>query len=68
MKKHQMRLGAVAFALCLLSFISAGEVYAATLDEVLGVRSSTTVDGKQSQAKSIRLRAGRVWPRYRSIE
>ncbi len=51
MNKHQMRLGSVVRTLCLLSFISAGEVYAATLDEVLGVRSSTTVDGRQSQAK-----------------
>lgn len=51
MKKHQMRLGSVVCTLCLLSFISAGEVYAATLDEVLGVRSSTTVDGRKSQAK-----------------
>lgn len=51
MKKHPMRLGLVAKALCLLSFISAGEVYAATLDEVLGVRSSTTVEGARSQAK-----------------
>lgn len=51
MKKHQMRLGTVAKALCLVSLISAGEVYAASLDEVLGVRSSTTVDGAKSQAK-----------------
>jgi hypothetical protein len=51
MKKHQMRLGSVIKALFLLSFISAGEVYAASLDDVLGVRSSTTVDGAKSQAK-----------------
>ncbi|MBO6555846.1 MAG: DUF3450 domain-containing protein [Pseudomonadales bacterium] len=51
MKKHQMRLGTVVTALCLVSLISAGEVYAASLDEVLGVRSSTTVDGAKSQAK-----------------
>jgi predicted RNase H-like nuclease (RuvC/YqgF family) len=51
MKKHPMRPGILAKALCLLSFISAGEVYAATLDEVLGVRSSTTVEGAKSQAK-----------------
>lgn len=38
-------------ALCLLSFISATQVYAASLDEVLGVRSSTTVDGAASQAR-----------------
>lgn len=51
MKKHQMRLGTVVKALCLMSLISAGGVYAASLDEVLGVRSSTTVDGAKSQAK-----------------
>jgi hypothetical protein len=38
-------------ALCLLSVISASEVYAASLDDVLGVRSSTTVEGAKSQAK-----------------
>ena len=38
-------------ALCLLPFIIAGEASAASLDEVLGVRSSTTVDGAKSQAK-----------------
>ena len=51
MKKHQMRLGTVVMSLCLLSFISASEVSAATLDDVLGVRSSTTVDNAKSQAK-----------------
>ena len=38
-------------ALCLLSVISASELYAASLDDVLGVRSSTTVEGAKSQAK-----------------
>ena len=51
MKKHQMRLGTVVTAVCLLFLSSAGEVYAASLDEVLGVRSSTTVDGAKSQAR-----------------
>jgi len=51
MKKYQMRLGTVIKALCLLSVISASEVYAASLDDVLGVRSSTTVEGAKSQAK-----------------
>lgn len=51
MKKHPMKLGMVTKALCLLSFICAGEVYAASLDEVLGVRAATTVDGAKSQAK-----------------
>jgi hypothetical protein len=35
----------------LLSVISASELYAASLDDVLGVRSSTTVEGAKSQAK-----------------
>ncbi|MBT4160921.1 MAG: DUF3450 domain-containing protein [Gammaproteobacteria bacterium] len=51
MKKHPTMLGTMLKAFCLLSFISAGEVYAASLDEVLGIRSSTTVDGAKSQAK-----------------
>jgi len=51
MKKHPMRLGMMLNALCLLSFISAGGAYAASLDEVLGVRSATTVAGAKSQAK-----------------
>ena len=51
MKKHHMRLGTVLKALCLLSVISASEVYAASLDDVLGVRSSTTIEGAKSQAK-----------------
>ena len=51
MKKHHMRLGTVVKALCLLSVISASEVYAASLDDVLGVRSSTTIEGAKSQAK-----------------
>lgn len=51
MKKHPMRLGTLLQALCLVSFISAGNAFAASLDEVLGVRSSTTVDGAKSQAK-----------------
>ena len=51
MKKHQMRLVTVIKALCLLSVISASELYAASLDDVLGVRSSTTVEGAKSQAK-----------------
>ena len=51
MKKHPMRLGTLLSALSLLSLISAGQAFAASLDEVLGVRSSTTVDGARSQAK-----------------
>ncbi len=51
MKKHPMRLGTLLKAVCLLSLISAGSANAASLDEVLGVRSSTTIDGAKSQAK-----------------
>ena len=54
MKKHQLRLSMMK-ALCLVSLISVGEASAATLDEVLGVRSTTTVDGAKSQAKIDRL-------------
>ncbi|HCC43701.1 MAG TPA: hypothetical protein DEQ32_04855 [Gammaproteobacteria bacterium] len=46
-----MRLGTLLKAVCLLSLISAGSANAASLDEVLGVRSSTTIDGAKSQAK-----------------
>ncbi len=51
MKKHQMRLGTAVRVLCLLSIFSASGLHAASLDEVLGVRSSTTVEGARSQAK-----------------
>tara|TARA_Y100001934_G_C12312031_1_gene755420 strand:+ start:639 stop:1475 length:837 start_codon:yes stop_codon:yes gene_type:complete len=51
MKKHPMSLGTLLKAVCLLSLISAGNLHGASLDEVLGVRSSTTVDGAKSQAK-----------------
>lgn len=46
-----MRLGITATALCLVLVITAGSIYAQSLEEVLGVRSSTTVDGAKSQAK-----------------
>ena len=51
MNEHQRWLVAVVNALCLLSVISARVLYAASLDDVLGVRSSTTVEGAKSQAK-----------------
>ena len=51
MKKHPMRLRIVFKALCLLSFISATGAYAASLDDVLGVRSASTVEGARSQAR-----------------
>ena len=51
MKKHQKTLTRVALGLFVLSFIGGGQLNAASLDDVLGVRSSTTVDGAKSQAK-----------------
>ncbi|MGI9323355.1 MAG: DUF3450 family protein, partial [Pseudomonadales bacterium] len=51
MNKHQMRLGIAAAVLCLVSAVIAEEVYAQSLNDVLGVRSSTSVDGAKSQAK-----------------
>ena len=51
MKKHQKTLIRVALGLFVLSFIGGGQLNAASLDDVLGVRSSTTVDGAKSQAK-----------------
>jgi hypothetical protein len=51
MKEHQLRPGIAVTILCLLSVIASGNVYAQTLDEVLGVRASTTQDGRKSQIK-----------------
>ena len=51
MKKHQKTLIRVALGLFVLSFIGGGQLNTASLDDVLGVRSSTTVDGAKSQAK-----------------
>ena len=51
MKKHQKTLIRVALGLFVLSLIGGGQLNAASLDDVLGVRSSTTVDGAKSQAK-----------------
>ena len=51
MKKHQKTLIRVTLGLFVLSFIGGGQLNAASLDDVLGVRSSTTVDGAKSQAK-----------------
>ncbi len=44
------RVQAIVQAVCLLSLIGAGGVSAASLDGVLGVRSSTTIDSAKSQA------------------
>ncbi len=50
MKVHQNRPMLFAFAFSILSMIS-GHTMAQNLDEVLGVRTTTTVDGKKSQVK-----------------
>lgn len=51
MKEHQIRPGILAFALCIVSIISTAELSAQSLDEVLGVRATTTKDGRTSQVK-----------------
>jgi hypothetical protein len=50
MKEHQIRRVLVAFAIGMLSVIGT-QVSAQTLDEVLGVRETTTADGRKSQLK-----------------
>ncbi|MFT4631209.1 MAG: hypothetical protein ACI96P_001980 [Candidatus Azotimanducaceae bacterium] len=51
MNEHQIRHFLVASAVSILSILSIGMVNAQTLDEVLGVRASTTQDGRKSQTK-----------------
>jgi hypothetical protein len=51
MNEHQIRHFLVAGAVSILSILSTGMVSAQTLDEVLGVRASTTQDGRKSQTK-----------------
>lgn len=50
MKQLQMRFG-IMFTLCLVMVTSALSVSASSLEQVLGVRSTTTVAGAKSQAK-----------------
>ena len=50
MKEHQIRRVLFAFAISVLSAVSFNAA-AQTLDEVLGVRATTTVDGRKSQMK-----------------
>jgi hypothetical protein len=50
MKEHQIRRVLFAFAISALSAVSFNAA-AQTLDEVLGVRATTTVDGRKSQMK-----------------
>jgi len=51
MKQHQIRRGVFTIVLGLLSIISTSVVSAQSLDEVLGVRATTTQDGRKSQVK-----------------
>jgi len=51
MNEHHIRHFLVAAAVSILSILSASMVSAQTLDEVLGVRASTTQDGRKSQTK-----------------
>ncbi|MDP7577646.1 MAG: DUF3450 family protein, partial [Pseudomonadales bacterium] len=50
MKEHQIRRVLIAFAFGIMSMIGVN-AFAQTLDEVLGVRTATSVDGKKSQMK-----------------
>ncbi len=50
MKQHQIRRVLLAFAVSMLSVIST-QAWAQSLDEVLGVRETTTADGRKSQLK-----------------
>ena len=50
MREHQIRRMFVALAISMLSIIST-QISAQTLDEVLGVRETTTADGRKSQLK-----------------
>lgn len=51
MKELQIRQGVATAVLCLLSVVASGNAYAQTLDDVLGVRASTTQDGRASQQR-----------------
>ncbi len=51
MNEHHMRHFLVASAVSILSILSTGMVNAQSLDEVLGVRATTTQDGRKSQSK-----------------
>jgi len=51
MNEHQSRLGGITAVLCLLSVIASSNVFAQSLDDVLGVRASTTQEGRKSQTK-----------------
>lgn len=51
MKQHQIRRARFALSLFVVSVISTFSIQAQSLDEVLGIRSATTQDGRQSQMK-----------------
>ena len=51
MKQHQTKTGVFALALYVLSLMVSPNVYAQSLNEVLGIREATTKDGRRSQVK-----------------
>ncbi|MAI42273.1 MAG: DUF3450 domain-containing protein [Candidatus Azotimanducaceae bacterium] len=51
MKDRQVTQGFSKVLLCLLSIVLIGSAHAQTLDDVLGVRASTTQDGRASQRR-----------------
>jgi len=51
MNEHPKRPVLIAAAFCIVSIVSAGQSFAQSLDEVLGIRSETTQEGRKSQAK-----------------
>ena len=51
MNEHKIRQFLVAAAVSSLSILSTSMVNAQSLDEVLGVRATTTQDGRKSQTK-----------------
>ena len=51
MKDRHVRQGRTAFLVSLLSIFLMGNTHAQTLDDVLGVRASTTQDGRTSQRR-----------------
>ena len=51
MKDRHLKQGRIAFLLSLSFILLAGSIHAQTLDDVLGVRASTTQDGRASQRR-----------------
>ena len=51
MKDRHLKQGRITFLLSLSFILLAGSIHAQTLDDVLGVRASTTQDGRASQRR-----------------